>query len=60
MKTAARDEAYGAPTMTADKTLQFHIGLSDAETEVTTWRLADMERFTTHLERVIDGITWNE
>jgi len=36
MKAAAKDEAYGAANMTADKQLQFQIRLSDAETEATT------------------------
>jgi hypothetical protein len=60
MKVAAEDEAYGAANVTADKRLQFQIRLSDAETEVTTWSLADMERVTNQLEREIYGITSNE
>jgi len=46
LKAAAEDEAYGAANMTADKRLQFQICQSDAETEATTWSLADMERVT--------------
>jgi hypothetical protein len=60
MKPAAEDEAYGAANMTADKRLQFQIRLSDAETEATTWSLADTERVTNQLEREIYGITSNE
>jgi hypothetical protein len=60
MKAAAEDEAYGAVTMTADKRLQFQIRLSDAETEATTWSLADMERVTNKLEREIYGISSDE
>ena len=46
--------------MTADKRLQFLIRLSDAETESTTWSLAETERVTNQLEREIYGITSNE
>jgi hypothetical protein len=60
MKTAAEDEAYGAPNMTADKRLQFQNRLSDAETEATTWSLANLEHGTIQLEREIHGITLNE
>jgi len=60
MKAASEDKAYGAANMTANKRLQFHIRLSDAETEATTWNLADMERVTNQLEREIYGITSNE
>ena len=60
MKTAAEDEVYGAANMTADKRLQFQIRLSDAETDATTWSLADTERVTNQLEREIYGITSNE
>ena len=54
---AAEDEAYGAANMTTEKRLQFQIRLSDAETEATTWSLADIQRVTNQLERVIYGIT---
>jgi len=60
MKAAAEDEAYGAANMTAHKHLQFPIRLSDAETDATTWSLADTERVTIQLEREIYGITSNE
>jgi len=59
-KTAAEHEAYGAANMTAIKRLQFRIHLSDAETEATTWSLADTEHVTNQLEREIYGITSNE
>jgi thiaminase len=59
-KTASKDEAYRAANMTPNKQLQFHIRLSDAETEATTWSLADTERVTNQLEREIYGITLNE
>jgi hypothetical protein len=57
MKTAAEDELYGVANMTADKRLQFQICLSDAETDASTWSLADTERLTLQLEREIYGIT---
>ena len=60
MKAAAEDEAYRAANMTAHKRLQFQIRLPDAETDATTWCLADTERVTIQLEREIQGITWNE
>jgi len=46
--------------MTADKQLQLRLRLSDAETESTTWSLADTERISIQLEREIYGITSNE
>jgi len=60
MKTAAEDEAYLAPNMTANKWLQFQVLPSDAETETTTWSLADTERVTIQLESEIYGITSNK
>jgi len=60
MKTAVEDEAYWAANMTADKRLPFQVRLSDAESEATTWSLADPERVTNQLEREIYGITSNE
>ena len=60
MNTASKDEAYGAANMTADKRLQFHIRLSDAETEAMTWSLADAECVTIQRERETYGITSNE
>jgi len=59
-KIAAEDEAYGAAYMTAYKRPQFQIRLSEAETEATTWSLADTEHVTNQLEREIYGITSNE
>ena len=41
METAAKDEAHGAVNMTYNKQLQFQIHQSNAETEATTWSLAD-------------------
>ena len=60
MKAATEAETYGVANMTADKRLQFQIPLSDAETEATTWSLADSEWVTSQLEREIYGITSNQ
>ena len=59
-KGATEDEAYEASNITADKRQQFRIRLSDAETEATTWSLADTEHITNQLEREIYDITSNE
>jgi len=60
MKTAAEDEPYGATNMTTDKPLQFQVRLSDAETEGTTWSLADTKRVTNQREREMCAIISNE
>jgi len=60
MNTATEDKAYGVANMIADKLQQCHIRRSDAETEATTWRLADPDRVNNQREREIYGITSNE
>jgi len=60
MKTAAEEEVNGAVNMTADKPVEFQVRLSDAETEATTWSMADTVRIVSQLEREIYGITLNE
>jgi len=60
MKTTAKDEAYGAASMTAYMRVQFQISLSNAETGATTWCLADTEYFTMQLERSIYSFTLND
>jgi len=60
MKTAAEEEVYGAVNMTADKHVEFQDRLSNAETEATTWSLADIDRIVSQLERETYGITSNE
>jgi len=60
MKPAAKDEGYGAANMTTDNRLQFELRLSDAETEATTWSMADTEFVTFQLQRGIYGITLND
>jgi hypothetical protein len=45
-KTGAEGTCYGAAIMTTDKRLQIWLRLTDAETEATTWSLADTERVT--------------
>jgi len=51
MKTAANDKAYEMANMSSNKRLQFQVRLSDAETEATTWSLADTEQVTNQLDR---------
>jgi hypothetical protein len=48
-KATTEDEAYGAANVTTNEQLQFQIPLSDAETEATTWSLADTEQVTNQL-----------
>jgi hypothetical protein len=60
MKTATKDKAYGAANMTADEQLPFQICLSEAESDATTWSLADTEPVTNQMEREIYGVTSNE
>jgi hypothetical protein len=43
MKTAAEEEVYGAAHMTATKRVEFHVSLSNAETEATTLSIADTD-----------------
>jgi len=60
IETAAEEEVYRAVNMTADKRVEFQVRLSDAETEATTWSLADIDRIVSQLEREIHVITSNE
>jgi len=60
MKTAAEEEVYGAVNMTADKREEFQVHLSNAETEATTWSIANTDSIVSRLEREIYGITSNE
>jgi len=60
MKTAAEEEVYGVANMTADKRVEFQVCLFSAETEATTWSIADMDYIENQLEREIYGITSNE
>jgi len=60
MKTAAEEEAYREVNMTADKHVQFQFILSDAETEATTWSIANTDHVVNQLERENYGITSNE
>jgi hypothetical protein len=59
-KIAAKDEDSSVATTTAYERLRFQMCESNAETEATTWSLADMEIFTIQLEREIYGFTSNE
>jgi hypothetical protein len=60
MKTAAKEEVYGAVNMMADKCVESQVCLSDAETKATTRSMADMDRIVSQLEREIYGTTSNE
>jgi len=60
LKTAAEDEVYGAMNMAANRSVEFQVRLSDAETEGTTRSLADIDCIVSQLEREIYGITSNE
>jgi len=60
IETAAEDKAYMAANMTADNWVQFENHQSNAETEATTWSLADTERVSIQLERELYNITSNE
>jgi len=60
MYTAAKDGVDGAVTMTADRCIEFQIGLSDAETEATTWGIADMAHIVSQLEGENYGIISTE
>jgi hypothetical protein len=60
MKTTTEEEVYGAASMTADKHVELHVRLYDAETEATMWSLADSDSIGNSLEREIYGITSKE
>jgi len=60
MITTAEEEVYGAANMTANKSVEFRIHLSDAETKATTWSIADTDRMASHIPRQIHGIYLNE
>jgi len=53
MKTAAEKGANGVVNMTANKRVHFHVRLSDADIEVTTWCIAETVRIVNQLERGI-------
>jgi len=60
MKTAAEEKVYEAANMTTDKHVEYLVCLSHAETEATTWSIADLDSFANPLERDIYGITLNQ
>ena len=60
MKTAAKEEIYGAVNMTATKRVEIQVCLSDSETEATTWSIADRDCIVSQLEREMYGITSKE
>jgi len=60
IKTSDGEEVYGAVNMTADKRVELQVRVCNAETEATTWSLAEIDRIVSQLEREIYGITSNE
>jgi len=46
--------------MTANRCVEFQVRLSDAETEATSWSIADTDHIVSQLEREIYGIISNE
>ena len=60
MKTSAEGDICGAANMTTDKCVEFQVHSSNAETEATTWRIANIDRVANQLEREIYDITLNE
>jgi len=59
-KTLREDVTYGTAITTVNKQLQFLLHLSNGERAATTWSMANTERVTSQLERVMYGITSNE
>ena len=47
MMTTAGDVVYCAISMTTDKSVDFQVCLYDAETDITTWNIADTNHVTT-------------
>jgi len=60
MKTAADEQVYVAVKMTTKKGVEFQVRLFDAETEATTWSIADTDCIVSQLERETHDITTNE
>jgi hypothetical protein len=60
IKTAAEEEVYAVANMAADNRVKFEVHISNAETETTTWSIADTDRIVHQPKREIYGITSNE
>jgi hypothetical protein len=60
MIAAMKDKATGVAIITPNMELQFQICLPVAETEATSWFLADTQQVTNQVERENLGITSNE
>jgi len=60
MKSSAEEVVYWVVNMTTEKGVEIQIRLSDAETEATTWYIADTDRIVSQLDRQSDGIPLNE
>jgi len=60
MKSAKEKEVNRVVHMAANKHVESQVHLSDPETEVGVWSIADKDKFVSQLEREIHGITSNE
>ena len=60
MKTAAKEEVYGAANITCDKYTEFEVCPSNVEIEATTCSVGDTDCVANQLQGEIDGIPSNE
>jgi hypothetical protein len=60
MKTATEEAVSGVATLTANKSVEFHVCLSDAETEAIIWSITDVDCVANKVDREIYGITWDK
>jgi len=57
LKNGVEKKVYQLANMTTDKYEEYFVCLSNAETKVTTWSIADMDCIVNQLERESNGIT---
>jgi hypothetical protein len=60
MMTAAEEQVYGGVRITADKCVEFQVGLSHVKTDATTWRITNTDGIVCPLEREIHCISSHE
>jgi hypothetical protein len=60
IKTATEEEVSGVTNMAAENRVKFDVHISYAETEATTWSIADTDRIVHQPKREIYSITSNE
>jgi len=60
IRTAAAKDTDGVANMTADECVDFQVAVFNAETEATTWSIADTDRIVNQQQREMYGITLNE